>query len=125
MSNKKLSKFCEGSNQMTCLKKMVECGSIQRGTEIFICTNNQVAELTYFERSSKFYKLHKMIISLRKLEMYGALIVHFLWILGKCVIEQKQTDYLRGKVASGKIQGNSFLKYLLFNKNVLFSDNRV
>lgn len=65
---------------------MVECGRIQKGTEAFICTDNQIAETTYFKGLVKFCKLHMMIVGLRKLEMEVGLIAHFLRISGKQMI---------------------------------------
>lgn len=64
VTNNKLSNFQEGANLVIRLKRMVECGRIQKGTEVFICADIQVAEATYFKGSAKSRALHKMIVKL-------------------------------------------------------------
>ena len=116
VTNDKSSNFREGANLVIRLKRMVECGKVSRGTEVFICTDNKVAEATYFKGSAKSRELHEMIVELRKLEMDSGLIVHFLWISGKRMIEQGTDGLSRGEFASGIMQGKSFLSFLPFNE---------
>ena len=59
------------------LKRMIASGQIKRGSEIFLFTDNEVAERTYFRGSSHSPQLHQMILELRKMEMRGDLVVHF------------------------------------------------
>ena len=49
VTNEKLSNFREGANLVIRFKRMVECEKVRRGTEVFICTDNKVAEATYFK----------------------------------------------------------------------------
>ena len=64
VTDNKLSNFWEGANLVIRLKRMVECRRIQKGTEVFICTDNQVAESTYFKGLAKSCELHEMIVGL-------------------------------------------------------------
>lgn len=120
VTDAKSSNFRQGANLVIRLKKMVKCGRIQKGTEVFICTDNQVAESTYFKGLAESCKLHEMIVRLRKLEMEGGLIVHFLWISGKRMIRQGTDGLSCGGFASRTMQGNLFLGYLLFIKTVMY-----
>ena len=68
--------------------RMVKAGQIKKGSEVFIFTDNEVMEQTYTKGSSKSPKLHDLIIALRKLQMEGMLIIHFIWIAGTRMILQ-------------------------------------
>jgi len=45
--------------------------------------------------------LHQMVLDLRKMEMVGDIIVHFVWISGKRMIRQGTDGLLRGNFSSG------------------------
>lgn len=119
VTNEKLSNIREVANLVIRLKMIVECGRIQKRTEVFICTDNQVAKSIYFKGLIKSCELHEIIVRLRKLEMEGRLIVHFLWISGKWMIEKRTDGLSHGEFASGIMQRNWFLGYLLLNKITL------
>jgi len=103
------SNFRESANLVNSLRSYLKSGKIEQGSKVFICTDNAVAESTYFKGSSKSLKLHDLIVDLRRLDMEGDLIVHFLWISGRRMI-QKGTDGLsRGDFSSGVMQGKDFL----------------
>ena len=61
-----------------------------------------------------------MIVELRKLEMKAALIVHFIWILGKRMIMQGTDGLLQGEFASGVMRGDSFLDFLPMNETAFY-----
>ena len=90
------SNFRESANLVHSLRTYLKSGRIEQGSEVFICTDNAVAESTYFKGSSKSSKLHELIVDLRRLEMEGDLIVHFLWISGKRMIKQGTDGLSRG-----------------------------
>jgi hypothetical protein len=60
----------------------VKDGTIPSGNEIFVFTDNFVAERTFYHGSSKSLLLHELVVRLRKLEMEGARFVWFVWIAG-------------------------------------------
>jgi hypothetical protein len=82
VTNNESSNFREAGNLVIQLKRMLKAGKIEEGTEVFVFTDNQVAASTYFWGSAKNSKLHQLILGLRKLEMEGKLIIHFVWIAG-------------------------------------------
>jgi hypothetical protein len=98
---------------------MIVGGKIQAGTEVFICTDNAVAESTYFKGSSKSRELHDMIVELRKLEMKGLLIIHFIWISGRRMIQHGTDGLSRGDTGSGVMEGKDFLDVLPLNETAL------
>jgi hypothetical protein len=110
------SNFWEAGNLAIQLKRMVASGELEKGAEVFVFTDNAVAESTYFEGSSKNSKLHQLILGLRKMEMEGELIIHFVWIAGKRMIAQGTDGLSRGELSSGVMAGEDFLKFLLLNE---------
>jgi hypothetical protein len=49
----KSSNFREAGNLVIRLKRMVAAGELAKGAEVFVFTDNMVAERTYFRGSSK------------------------------------------------------------------------
>ena len=95
---------------------MVRCGQIKKGSEVFIFTDNAVMERTYIRGSSKSPKLHDLIVELRKLQMDGALIIHFIWIAGTRMIRQGTDALSRGLVTTRNMSVDRFLRSLPLNK---------
>jgi hypothetical protein len=110
------SKFREAGNLVIRLKRMVASGELEKGAEVLVFTDNAVAESTYFKGSSKNSKLHQLILGLRKMEMEGELIIHFVWIAGKRMIAQGTDGLSRGEPSSGVMAGEDFLKFLPLNE---------
>ena len=65
-----------------------------------------------YKGSSKSPLLHQMVLDLRKMEMIGDIIVHFVWISGKRMIRQGTDGLSRGDFSSGVKAGEKFLKFL-------------
>ena len=57
---------------------MVTVGHIKKGLEMFFFTDNKVMELSFTKGLSKSPKLHDLIVTLRKLQMEGMLIIVFI-----------------------------------------------
>ena len=94
-------------------------GAIEPGTEVFVITDNAVAESTFFKGSSKSSLLHDMIVNLRRLEMEGQLIVHFNWVSGVRMQAQGTDGLSRGELGTGVMQGIPFCSFLPFNETAL------
>ena len=86
---------------------------------MFICTDNAVAKSTYFKGSSKSYPLHNLIVELKRLEMEGWLIIHFIWIPGTRMIAHGTDGLSRGDPSSGVMGGKEFLSLLPLNESSL------
>jgi hypothetical protein len=99
---------------------MIASGELEKGAEVFVFTDNAVAESTYFKGSSKNSKLHQLILGLIKMEMEGELIIHFVWIAGKSMIAQG-TDGLSSRVMAGE----DFLKFLPLNETAFEREPRL
>ena len=77
------SNYKEATNLVLYLKRSIRSGKVKRGSELFLFTDNEVTECTYFRGSLKSSRLHTMILELQKMELDGELIIHFIWISGK------------------------------------------
>ena len=113
------SNFRETANLVNRLRTSLKSGEIQRGSEVFIFTDNSCAERTMYRGSSKSKLLHYMVLDLRKMEMVGDIIVHFVWISGKRMIHQGTDGLSRGDFSSGIMAGENFLKYLPLHQSAI------
>ena len=95
------SNYKEATNLVLYLKRLLRTGTIRQGSELFFFTNNKVAECTYFRGLSQSCLLHEMILDLRKMELDGELIIHFIWISGKRMIAQGTDGVSRADLSSG------------------------
>ena len=98
------SNYKETINLVFHLKRLVASGKIEQRSEIFLFTDNEVAESIYFRGTSHLSQLHKIILELRKIEMRGDLVVHFIWISEKQMINQG-TDGLSQADVSSRVMG--------------------
>ena len=119
------SNFREAGNLVIRLKRMVASGELAKGSEVWVFTDNMVAERTYFRGSSNNSKLHQLILGLRKMEMEGDLIIHFVWIAGKRMIAQGTDGLSRGELSSGVMSGKDFLPYLPLNETAFDRDPKL
>ena len=110
------SKYKEATNLVFHLKRLIASGEIERGSEMILFTDNEVAKRTYFKDSSHSLQLHQMILELRKMEMRGELVVHFIWISGRRMITQGTNGLSRADVSSGVMGGANLLDYLPLNE---------
>ena len=67
------------TNLVLRIEKMVQSGEFEKGTELFVFTDNFVSERAFYKGSSSSRLLHDLVLRLRKLEMKGELFVHFIW----------------------------------------------
>ena len=119
------SNYKEATNLVFHLRRLIASGEIERGSEIFLFTDNEVAERTYFRGSSHSSDLHQMILELRKMEMRGELVVHFIWISGRRMINQGTDGLSRADVSSGVMGGANFLDYLPLDKTAFERQNEL
>ena len=86
VSNRYSSNFRDAAKLVMRLKQMIEKGSLERSSEVVAFTENSSAEKTMYRGSSKSKLLHNMASDLRKIEMIGYIIVHFVSISGDRMI---------------------------------------
>ena len=94
VTNHMSSNFCETANLVISLREKVKEGSIKRGLEVFVFPDNSTAEATMYKGSSKSPLLHQMVLDLKKMEMVGDIIVHFVWMSG-CLDVWEENDSTR------------------------------
>jgi hypothetical protein len=61
----KSSNFREARNLIIRTKALIREGKLKKGSELFVFTDNSVAERTYYKGSSSSLKLHQMILLLK------------------------------------------------------------
>ena len=103
------SNFCETANLVISLREKIGAGTIESGSKVFVFTDNSTAEAAMYKGSSRSPLLHQLVLDLRKMEMVGDSIVHFVWILGKRMIWQGTDGLSRGDISSGIMAGEKFL----------------
>jgi hypothetical protein len=102
------SNFQEAGYLIIRAKALIREGKLKPGSELFVFTDNSVAERTYYKGSSSSPKLHQMILELRKMEMSGQFIIHFIWISGKRMIAQGSDGLSIGDFSSGLQRSNEW-----------------
>ena len=76
------SNFREGYNLVLRLENLLQEGAMCRGTELWVFTDNAVAESSFNKGASKSKLLHDLCVRLRKAEMAHGLHIHMVWIAG-------------------------------------------
>lgn len=113
---KESSNFREAHNLILGVEEALRNGELKEGTELFVFTDNKVAESSFNSGSGKSKLLHELVKRLRKCMMLGKLIVHFVWIAGRRMIAQGTDSLSRGDVTSGVMRGEDFLDFIPLNK---------
>jgi hypothetical protein len=115
-TSNKSSNFRELYNLVLKIEELVKNGTIPGGNEIFVFTDNFVAEGAFYHGFSKSLLLHKLVVRLRQLEMDGSIFVQFVCIAGTQMIGQGMEGLSRGDLSSGVMAGEHFLKFVPLNK---------
>ena len=106
------SNFRELNNLVEILEEEHLNGNLNN-IEVFICTDNVVAERAFYKGSSKSEKLYNLVLRLRLLQQTGSFKLHVLHVAGTRMIEQGSDGLSRGLPYEGLLgQNKSFLDYL-------------
>ena len=106
------SNFREFNNLVETLEREHHVGNL-RNLEVFVCTDNEVAEKAFYKGSSKSPKLFNLVLKLRKLQLYGNFKLHVVHVAGSRMIEQGTDGLSRGIPYEGHLgQQKNFLNYL-------------
>ena len=116
MTDDTSSNYKKATNLVLYLKNLLQEDDIKQGLKMYLFIDNEVAEKTYFRGLSHSSKLHEMIVELEKMEIDVALIIHFICIMGKCMLAQGIDGVFQADLSSGVMAGQRFLKYLSLNK---------
>ena len=115
------SNYRELSNLVEATEVHVGNGKL-RDCEVFLLTDNLVAENAFYKGSSSSEKLFNLILRLRKLELEGDIILHMVHVSRKRMIASGVDALSRGVTAKGVMKGNSLLTYFPFH---LGADQRI
>jgi hypothetical protein len=113
------SNFWEAYNLVLRVEQMVARGELERGSEVFVFTDNFVSERAFYNGSSKSKWLHGLVMRLRKLEMDGQIFIRVIWFAGTRMINQGTDGLSCGDFTGGVMAGHRFLRFLPLNRNVL------
>ena len=106
-------------NFVNYLHQGIADGTIKKGTEIFLFTDNFVTERAYYRGTSSTPSLFKLVLSLRKLEMQGDIFLHMIWVAGTRLIYQGADGLSRGDLENGVMTGRSMLDFVPINKTAI------
>jgi len=109
--NKQSSNYRELANLVETLEVMVENGSI-RNCELYLFTDNQVAERSFFNGTSTSKLLFQLILRLRKVEIEGGIHLILLHVSGKRMIQQGTDGLSRGSMNEGVMNKGSILDHV-------------
>jgi hypothetical protein len=113
------SNFRELYNFVLYIENLVTEGKISAATEVFMFTDNFVAERAFYNGTSKSKTLHGLVERIRAMEMTGALFAHLIWVAGTRMIEQGTDGASRGDLSNGVLGGDHMLKHVPINETIL------
>ena len=108
------SNYRELRNLVEALEKHVREGKLA-DCEVFLLTDNLVAENAFCKGSSSSRTLFDLVLRLRKVELEGRIILHMIHVSGKRMIASGVDAFSRGDTTRGVMQGNNLLSYFPFH----------
>ena len=112
--SEKSSNYRELRNLVETLESLYLKGKLSN-CEIFLLTDNIVADYAFYKGSSSSKHLFELILRLRILEMKGSLIIHLIHISGKRMIESGVDGLSRGDITKGVMRGEDILTFVPLN----------
>jgi len=76
------SNFRELANHVLYIKQKVEAGEIPEGSELFLFTDNFVADRCFSRGTSQSRLLFELMLQLQILQMQGTLFIWLIWVAG-------------------------------------------
>ena len=112
------SNFRELLNLVETMEEEARANKLE-DTELWLFTDNSVAESCFFRGSSTSRLLHELVVRLRKLEMENSLTLHLVHVAGTRMIEQGTDGLSRGLLLEGVLSGKDMLSYIDISKTAL------
>ena len=122
VSETESSNFREALNLVMMIERQVASGELERGSELFVFTDNSTAERAFNKGASSVKKLHELVVRIRKLEMLGLVVPRFVWISGERMIAQGTDGLSRGDLNCGVMGDGAFLKHIPLNRTAFSYD---
>mmetsp|Transcript_21443 Transcript_21443/g.30696 ORF Transcript_21443/g.30696 Transcript_21443/m.30696 type:complete len:502 (+) Transcript_21443:2685-4190(+) len=118
-NNAKSSNYRELCNLVEVIEEGVLDGSLE-GAELFLFTDNTVAESAFYKGNTKGSKvLFELIVRLRRIEMLGSLKLWVIHISGTRMISQGTDGISRGNFLEGVMTGIPMLEYVPLHLSAL------
>jgi hypothetical protein len=105
------SNYRELSNLINAISEASSRGFLDHA-ELFVFTDNSVAESAFFKGTSKSKRLFELMLQLRELQMHKSLMLHMIHVSGKRMISQGTDGLSRGDTSRGVMTGVSMLSYV-------------
>lgn len=102
----------EAYNLILNVEAALRNGDIEKGTELFVFTDNMVSERCFHSGRSKSKGLHALIMKMHDLVMQGEIFAHFVWISGERMKKQGGDGLSRGDLNTGVLQGDDYLSHI-------------
>jgi len=112
------SNYKELKNIVDTLHKYASDGFL-RDTEIWMFTDNSVAESAYFRGTSKSRQLFELVLQLRKLEMAAGCRIFVIHVTGTRMIAQGTDGLSRGDQNAGVMSGRNMLDYVPLHRSAV------
>ena len=116
--SEKSSNYRELRNLVDTLEGLCENGNL-KGCELFLFTDNLVAEYAYYKGSSSSRMLFDLVLRMRKLQMDGDLILHVTHISGTRIQACGVDALSRGNTSEGVMSSDKLLSYLPLHLSAL------
>ena len=117
-SNKLSSNYRELCNLVEAVEEAVIDGSVQV-SELFIFTDNSVAEGCFYRGTASSRKLFNLVLRLRKAELKGGLLLHVIHVSGRRMIAQGTDGLSRGNFMEGVMAGARMLEFVPLHLNAI------
>ena len=108
----KSSNFREMCNLALRVESALQNQEICEGSEIFVFTDNQVAERAFYRGTSSAPGLFELVLRMRKLEMSFSIFLHIIWVSGTRMISQGTDGVSRGDLENGVAHGTPMLSFV-------------
>jgi len=112
------SNYRELRNLVDTLQEGLTQGDLQ-GTEVFLFTDNGVAEAAFYKGNSDNRFLFQLILRLRQLEMSGQLCLHVIHVSGTRMVAQGTDGLSRLDYTSGVMAGYNMMTYIPLHLSAL------
>jgi hypothetical protein len=89
------------------------------GCELFLFTDNSMAEVVFFRGTSSSEKLFLLVLILQQLEMNEQCLLHLVHVAGTRMISQGLDSLSRGNLTEGVMRGQSMMSYVPLGKSAL------
>jgi hypothetical protein len=110
-SSEDSSNFRELCNLVETLEAQGQANELN-GVEIFMFTDNRVAEGAFYKGTSSNKKLFELVVRLRKLEFHTGCLIHLIHVAGTRMISQGTDGLSRGDTGEGVMKGQAMLSFV-------------